>query len=164
VKFEIELDDLFDMNEYGRISKQTQRALRLTIVRKVAELVKEEVDAQIKDAVKAYIDNNLESIIAPKTTQLCEDLLDYEYVPVTQYGGKAKPTTLRNAIIATVQSDCVYKMDSYGSPQNKFTKVLAELVSNQMTAFKSDFAKHINEKLRQEAYAYAVKTLKEKLS
>lgn len=163
MKFEIELDDLFDTNEYGRISAKTQRALQSTIIRKVAELVRAEVDVQIRDAVKAYIDSNLESIIAPKITKLCEDLLDYEYVPVTLYGSKAPPTTLRNTIIAQVQNDCVYKNDAYRQPQNTFTKVLTKIVTDQIDEFKSDFTKQVNEKLRQEAYAYAVKTLKEKL-
>ena len=135
------------------------------IVKQVSSSIKEAIEEIVREELRAEIEAFSKDVLEKAKEQVVNDLVsitDTEYTPVDKYGGKGKPTTIRNEIHKTVVEQCVYSRGGY-SDKNEFTRAVDKIVENEVKAFGKTYDTIVNETFTKEALDYATQKLKERL-
>lgn len=163
MKIEIDLNDVFQ-DEDGTPSESLSESVKRQIIDSIVARTRADVNQRISDAISKIVDDEVKGKIAEIIPRLLSEALDYEYTPVSSYGAKSEPTTVRNELAKAVQQSMVYKQSSYSSDKNSFTKAVDEAVSANVIKFKSSYEKMVDAKFVAEAMEYATKKLAERLN
>ena len=94
---------------------------------------------------------------------IIDDLINATYTPVSEWGERKAPTTLRSALVQSLNREMVYKRAPYESDRNIFTKAVDSLVSENLKSFQAEFNKLVTADFTKEALAHATAELKKKL-
>ncbi len=160
MKIEIDLNDILG-DEYG--AETLQESVRRQVIDSVSATVKKGVGDRIDKAVSETISQNLNIYLQKELPALCASIMEAEYTPISDYGSKGEPTTLRKSLLKTITSSMVYKPTTYSSDKNAFTKAVDAVVESQLAIFKADFNKTVDATFTAAAMQYATHTLKKKL-
>lgn len=149
MKIEIDLNDIL-RDEYGD-GESLAEGIRRQVVDALVERTKAGVQKRIDEAVSAAISEGLAEAMKEQMPGLIADLMEAEYRPISRYGERGGPTTIRVELLKTIQEQMVYKKASYENDKNPFTRAVDGLVSEQLAAFKAEFTKQVDGKLVAEA-------------
>lgn len=167
MKITIDLAEAFDRDEdTGDID---YKGVREAIIEKAARLLidgktygfsgENSIERQVKEVVGAAITASVKTQI----DKLFVDFLDEQFTPISEYGAKSTPTTVRNRIAEMVQKACtITSNDRYGNA-NTFTKVVHDAAEAKMSEFKKEFSKQVDNLFVAQAVAHATAELKRKL-
>lgn len=159
-KIEIDLEDILG-SEFE--SETMQESIRRQVIETITKSTAKAVEIRINEAVAATIQSCLKDYLAAELPNLFAQLMDAEYTPVSQYGAKDKPTTLRATLLKSVTDNMVYRRQNYSSDNNTFTKAVDAILEDQMKQFKADFNKTVDSTFTAAAFDYAKTELTKKL-
>lgn len=151
MKIELDLDQILGDPEF----------LRNEIAERVASEMRDALKKKIHEQTSMAIQEAIRTSVETEIPKLMGDILDTEFTPVTSWGEKRKPTTVRKEITRLVSQD-VTGEGKYGE-KSKIKIVVQETVNQALAAFRKEFSDQVNDQYRKEAMAYAVNTLKAKL-
>lgn len=160
MKIEIDLDDILG-DEYG--TETMQESIRRQVIDGITSTLKTGVLKKIDLAVDQMIGSEITDALKARMPALIDDVMNAEYIPVTSWGERGKPTTFRSALVAKVNEEMVYKKANYESDKNTFTKAVDAVVGENVKKFKEEFNKKIDADFTNEALAYAADALKKRL-
>ena len=142
-------------------------SVREEIISLVVEGFRQDVSEKVNREVNSFITNELQEQIKTQMTKqidlIIHDGLDYEYTEVDKWADSKGRFTIRQRIAEIFKEQAVFKKGRYDSDKNVFTKVVEELIAEEISKFKSDFSNMVNRKFLLECQEYAVKTLRERL-
>jgi len=160
MNIELDLKDIFCSSEDPC---DLEAAIRIEVVSALVNSLRRGLENEIKQQVAKVFDEELRAYVKELLPSLSVSLLDTEYTPVTQYGGKGSPTTFRNALVAQIVSAATYKKQTYDSDKNSFTKAVDQAVSEAVGRFKAELKKEVDARYVKEVLKEAELTLKKKL-
>lgn len=161
MKLEIDLNEILQ-DEFGPVENLAESIKRQVVDKLTNELSKgitKKIDSEVSKAIDEQIKKALDEI----RPNLINQILDAEYISVTSYGERGKPTTFRTQLIKAVNENMVYKASSYSSDKNAFTSAVDTILRSQVDEFKKQFDAIINKEYVEQTKAFAVETLKKKL-
>jgi hypothetical protein len=162
MKVEIDLKDILFDEDYG--PESLNESIRRQVIDSVKREIKDGVRLRINEEINKVISEEVLSQVKLIAPDLCKNILDLEFQPVTSYGSHdGKPTTLRNRFIEDLKKQFIYRKAQYDSEKNEFTRSVDSVVSSMMSDFKSSYNKEIDASFTQEALNYATIKMKERL-
>ena len=161
MKIEIDLKDILG-DEYGDIESLSE-SIERQVVTHIKDNLAKGIQSKIDDEVTAIITTKVKEAADNLIPSLTEELVDQEYTPVTKYGDRAKPTTMRKQLLTTLKDQMVYKKTQYDSDKSYFTQNIDILVEQQMGEFRKLFDSKVNEVFTKEAFDYAIIKMTQKL-
>jgi len=159
-KIEIDLEDIL-CDELG--SESVQESIRRQIIESVTKSVSQGIKNRIDEAVSSTIQTELNAYLKTTLPSLFAEMMDAEYQPVSRYGAKEPPTTLRAQLLKTITENMVYRRGQYSSDRNAFTVAVDSIMEEQMKAFKADFDKSVDSTFTAAAFEHARKAIQKKL-
>lgn len=162
MKIEIDLDDVFQ-DEEGQPTETLSESIKRQIIDNIVFRTQADINKKIDAAIGKMMDEQVKARLAEIIPVLLTESLDYQYTPVSSYGSKSEPTTVRNELAKAVQNSMVYMKQSYASDKNSFTKAVDAAVEQTLGAFKSEWLRTVDAKFVQEAMDYAKTKLAERL-
>jgi hypothetical protein len=162
MKIEIDLDDVF-RDESGYPEESTEDSIRRQVLARLTAEYRERLFKRFDDELAAIMQAQIQEAIKLQMPSLVYDIMNAEYVPVSNYGECSKPTTFRAQIIKAVSSELTYKPKNYSSEENAFTKAVKGVVGEQTKAIEKALRAEIDESFKREAIAFAVTKIQERL-
>ena len=160
MKIEIDLDEVLgDENGVETLNESIRRQVIESITAKVKEGIKNRID----HAVGETIQQELNSYLKEALPVLFAQIMDAEYTPVSQYGRRGEPTTLRATLLETITESMVYKRANYDSDKNAFTKAVDSVMGEQLKAFQVEFNKTVDATFTAAAFEHARLAIQKKL-
>ena len=160
MKIEIDLSDIFCGDESPC---DLQEAIRQEVVDNLTAKIQLGIGKRVDEQSSAVLDKEVAAAIALQMPDIIDDLINATYTPVTNWGERKAPTTLRSALVASLNSQMVYKHAQYESDRNIFTKAVDSLVSENLKTFQAEFNKLVTADFTKAALAHATAELKKKL-
>lgn len=161
MKIEIDLQDILG-DEYGDVETLAE-SIKRQVADNITESLKKRIEALITGQINEAIQKETLEAAKKVSSQLSEELIDYEYTPVDSFGRPEEPTTMRKEFIQTLTGEMVYEPKRYASDQNTFTKSVEAIISGEMKKFEEVFNSKVDEVFTKEAFEYAVSKMKSKL-
>lgn len=156
MKIELDLTEIFEDEDGERISVSMAERIESAVIEKaektVVSLIKETFDKQISEQITEIVNAQLNLIIV--------DLLDQEFTPVTKWGERDAPTTIRSRICRDVENAMKWKESSYSSDNSIYTNTVKAVVAEHLKSFGKEFNRVVDEKLVAECMQYAVDKLR----
>jgi hypothetical protein len=162
MKLEIDLTEILH-DDYGDPAESMAESIRRQVVAAVAKAASDGIQRRIDAAVDQAISRALTKAVDEQLPSLIADLMDAEYRPVDPFGRRGDATTLRNALLKTMQEQMVYKRSSYDSDKNAFTRAVDGAVSAKLDEFRKEYHRVVDGPFVAEAMAYATEKLRERL-
>ena len=160
MKIEIDLSDIFCGDESPC---DLQEAIRQEVVDNLTAKIQAGIGKRVDEQISAALDKEVTAAIALQMPAIIDDLINATYTPVTNWGERKAPTTLRSALVASLNSQMVYKRTQYEGERNVFTKAVDSLVSENLKTFQAEFNKLVTADFTKAAMAHATAELKKKL-
>ena len=154
MKIEIDLNDVLH-DDQGDATETLAESIRRQVVDRLAQDARRETEAKIKAAVDAAIGGAINAALADRVPAIIESLLDTEYTPVSRYGERAAPTTVRAELVKHLTDVAVYKPTTYSSDKNLWTKSIDAAVEKTLAEFKAAWVKQVDNRFLGEAMAFA---------
>ena len=161
MKIEIDLDNILG-DESG--VETLQESIRRQVIESITQNVKKGIKIRIDEAVGNTIQTELNSYLKEALPVLFAQIMDAEYTPVSTYGAKGDPTTLRATLLKSITDNMVYRKGNYSSDNNAFTKAVDSVMEEQLKAFKADFNKTVDATFTAAAFAHAREAIQKKLN
>lgn len=161
MKIEIDLQQLLG-DEYGD-QETIAESIQRQIVENLSKGAQQQINKAITEETNRVLNEKLQEALKAHMPALLDDLMNYEYTPVSGYGEKSKPTSFKQQLVAAVAKECTYNPRTYSSEENAFTKGFKAIVEEQMKAFKKEWDVKINEQFRKDCLTYAVTELSKRL-
>lgn len=156
MKIELDLTEIFEDEDGERISVSMAERIEAAIIAKaektVVSLIKETFDKQISEQITGIVKEQLNSIVV--------DLLDKEFTPISKWGERDEPITLRNRICKDVENAMKWKDSNYSSERSIYTDTVKTVVAEHLKSFGKEFNRVVDEKLVSECMQYAVNKLR----
>ena len=154
MKIEIDLNDILH-DDHGDAAETLAESIRRQVVERLAQDARRDTEKKIAAAVDAAIGDAISAALADRVPAVIEGLLDTEYTPVTRYGERAAPTTVRAELVKHLTDGAVYKPTTYASDKNLWTKSIDAAVEKTLAEFKAAWVKQVDNRFLGEAMAYA---------
>ena len=142
-------------------------SVREEIISLAVEAFRKDVAEKVDREVNSFITNQLQDQIKTQMTKqidlIIHDGLDYEYTEMDKWGTPHGKFTIRQRIADIFKEQAVFKQKQWDSDKNVFTKVVEQIISEELKNFRSDFNKLVNNKFLADCQEYAIKTLRERL-
>ena len=124
-------------------------AMRHEMRDKIANLVATNIEASLREAIKAQ----MVSIVAIQ--------LDAPFTPTSDYGARKPETTLRNMIAEMIQKECTLQTNRNSYDANGFTKAVNETLKAEVARFQKEFNTIVTANAVQQTLDIAYKKLRE---
>ena len=159
MEVKIDLSGLVDEENGGDVNE----AIKDLIVNSVIEKIYQNVDRQINEKIASVLEKGINARLVVALDSIIQDLLNYEFTPVSRYGEEGKPTTLKNRIFSDIEKAMVWRDGSYDSDKSPYTKAVRNAVDKKLEAFAKEFHKDIDTRFVADCMEYARKKLQERL-
>lgn len=160
MKIDIDLSEIFvDGDEGGDVNQ----SIKDIIIDTVCSKIYARINKEITDKVSAILEKGITEKLNAYLSNLIPMLMEYEFQETAMYGASKEKTTVKNRILKTLETQCIFKEGRYDSENNAFTKAMRGIIENQMKAYKPEFDKQLNALFIKEAMDYAVTAVKKKL-
>ena len=160
MKIEIDLSDIFCGDESPC---DLQEAIRQEVVDNLTAKIQLGIGKRVDEQISAVLNKEVAAAVALQMPAIIDDLINATYTPVSEWGERKAPTTLRSALVQSLNSQMVYKRAQYESDRNVFTKAVDSLVSENLKTFQAEFNKLVTADFTKAAMAHATAELKKKL-
>ena len=137
--------------------------LRDCVVNEIADRCLSNIQPEISTAINKTITTKVVSEVDRVMAGITDEILDYEFTEVSSWGEKKDTYTVRSRILNQIETQCVYKKNSYPSDNSAFTKAIDETVYKKMQEFRAEFYKEVDTKFMKDAFEYAKKQFEKKL-
>ena len=162
MKLEIDLDDIF-RDENGDPEESAQDSIRRQVLARLTTEYRERLFRRFDDELAAIMQAQVQEAIKLRMPSLVDDIMNTEFIPVSNFGQRSSPTTFRAEIVKAIGSELVYKPKSYSSEENTFTRAVKGVVSEQTKAIEKALRAEIDESFKRDAIAFAVAKIQERL-
>ena len=162
MKIEIDLDDVF-RDENGYPEESSEDSIRRQILARLTNEYRERLFARFDDELAAVMQAQIREAVGVLMPPLVEDIMNAEFIPVSSYGERSKPTTFRAEIVKAISSELIYKPKNYSSEENTFTRAVKAVVGEQTKAIEKALREEIDESFKRDALAFAVTRIQERL-
>ena len=137
-----------------------ETTIRDEVIEQVSNSLLQEMRKRADSIIKETLEKALVETVKEKVAAIIGSQIDTEFVPVSEYGAREKPTTIRNRIAAELQHQCSFKRTTYRSDMNAFSQAVMEVVEKELTKFKQEFNSLVNTTLIQQCMNEAAAKLK----
>jgi hypothetical protein len=163
ISVEIDLDNVF-CNENGFPEESVEESIRRQVIEEVSSFAKKNVGTEISNAVHEAVSKLINEAIEEKVPSMIEMLLSEEFTPVTAWGEKSEPTSVRKELLKRFREEFQYiKVDRYGNRQkNKFTEAVDTFVTDSLKDFRKDFDDKVKAEFNKEAMKYVAEVVAKK--
>ena len=162
MKIEIDLDDVF-RDEDGYPEESAQDSIRRQVLARLTTDYKERLFKRFDDELAAMMQAQIREVMNLQMPSLVDDIMNAEFTPVSNFGQRSEPTTFRSQVVKAISANLVYSPKNYASEENAFTSAVRGVVKEQMAAFEKSFKAQIDDKFKNDAIAFAVEKLRERL-
>lgn len=162
MKIEIDLENIF-RDEEGNPEESLEESIRRQVVSRLSEDYRKRLFDRFDIELGTIMRTQIESVMADRMPRFVDDILDAEYVPVTHYGERKQATTFRAEIIESIAKNLKYEPKNYSSDENAFTRAVKSVVEAKTKTIKDELTAQIDTKFKQDAIAFAVKQLSDRL-
>lgn len=169
MKIELDLKDVFvpsgpqDPDTGYQESIDVPEAIREAVIARVIDKLEKQASHALKEQVDKILTETIKTQVEDKIKEIMPNILDHEFTETTSWGERKGTYTVRNRILQAVESQCVYKKDSYGRSENVFSKTVSDIVESKISDFGKQFKTKVDEEFTKQALELATTKLKEKL-
>ncbi|MHB1310498.1 MAG: hypothetical protein ACYC3L_00680 [Gemmatimonadaceae bacterium] len=162
MKIEIDLDTIF-RDEEGEPGESIEEAVRRQVTDRLTGDLRKRLFDRLDHQLSEVMRDQIGAVMKEKMPALMDDILNATYVPVSNYGQRAEPTTFRNEIIRSVAANMKYEPKNHSSDENAFTQAVKSVVTAQTKAIRDELTKQIDTQFAADALKTAVAKLAERL-
>ena len=152
MKLEIELEDIM---ANGDISE----SVKAGVIEKLSEGLEDKISSEIGQVITKEITDKIKFVLGA----MIPSLLDYQFVETTSWGENKKMWTVRNRILAAIESECKLNGSRYSSDKNLFTEVFYKAVEKHLYDVASDIRKKLDASFTEECISIATERLRDRL-
>ena len=161
IKIEINLDDIF-CDKHGHAGESTKDLIRRQVLDLLTAEYREQLFKRFDDQLAEIMQSQIHKAIKLQMPSLVNDIMNAEFISVSTFGQRSKPTTLKAEIINAIGSELFYKFKVCSNAENAFTKAVKG-VAEQTKAIQDALIAEIDESFNRDAIAFAVTRLQERL-
>lgn len=162
MKIEIDLENIF-RDEDGYPDESLEESIRRQVVSRLTEDYRKRLFDRFDIELGKIMREQIETAMAERMPGFVDDILDAEYVPVTNYGERKPATTFRAEIIESIAKNLKYEPKNYSSDENAFTRAVKSVVEAKTGEIKKALVEQVDTKFRADAITFAVQQLSERL-
>lgn len=162
MKIEIDLDNIF-RDEDGNPEESLEESVRRQIITRLSDDYRKRLFSKFDQELTKIMQEQIADVMKDRMPEFIDDILNAEYQPVSSYGQRGEPTTFRSEIIKSIAANMKYEPRQYASDENAFTKAVKSIVELKTNEIKKEITAQVDTKFRQDALAFAVKQLSERL-
>lgn len=162
MKIEIDLNDVL-RDEYGDANESIEESVRRQIIGRLTEDYRKRLFSRFDQELSDIMQSQMAEVMKTRMPEFIDDILNAEYTPVTTYGQRGEKTTFRAEIIKSIAANMKYEPKNYSSDENAFTRAVKSVVEHKTNEIKKEITAQVDTKFRQDALAFAVKQLSERL-
>lgn len=163
MKIDLDLTEVFESDDGEQIKVSMADRIIDAVADRCLKGFTEKLNATVEQRLSDEVDKALIPVLESKIGAIFDNLLDYEFRPVSNYGRRDKPTTLRNRIIDAIEENTGYKKTTWESEKNVFTKKVDEVISREMGGFRDIITKELTSEFKKACISEAAKLLASKL-
>lgn len=162
MKLEIDLGDIL-RDENGDPEESLQESIRRQIVDRMSGDLRKRLFQRMDEELSRVMSAQLRAAVEQQMPALLEDVMNTSYTPISKFGEKGQSTTFRAELVRAVAENMKYQPRAYASEENAFTKAVRSILEAQMDAIRKEIVSAVDVKFKQDAIAFAVKQLSERL-
>ena len=162
MKIEIDLNDVF-RDEDGNPDETLEESVRRQIISRLTEDYRKRLFSRFDTELTDIMQSQIADVMKERMPEFIDDILNASYTPVSSYGQRGEPTTFRAEIIKSIAANMKYEPKNYSSDENAFTRAVKSVVELKTGEIKKEITAQVDTKFRQDALAFAVKQLSERL-
>lgn len=162
MKIEIDLENIF-RDENGDPEEGLEESIRRQVVGRLSEDYRKRLFDRFDIELGTIMRDQIQSVMAERMPGFVDDILDAEYVPVSNYGERKPATTFRAEIIESIAKNLKYEPKNYSSDENAFTRAVKSVVEAKTGEIKKALVSEIDGKFQKDAIAFAVTELSKRL-
>jgi hypothetical protein len=140
-----------------------RKGIRRQVVSRLSEDYRKRLFDRFDIELGTIMREQIAVVMAERMPGFVDDILDAEYVPVSNYGERKPATTFRAEVIESIAKNLKYEPKNYSSEENAFTRAVKSIVELKTGEIKKEITAHVDAQFRQDALAFAVKQLSERL-
>lgn len=141
VKIEIETQELMKQLDLRALVKEIIRGECKEILKELKTIVHRDMYAELREGARRVVEE--------KTAELLSIIMTTPYEPVTAWGEKQKPTTLRDTLVEYIRKQ--YDMDSQGRLSTEFAKALRPIINEATEKVQEEIKATVTTQIRQYA-------------
>jgi len=162
MKIEIDLNNIF-RDEDGNPDETLEESIRRQVTDKLSGDLRKRLFDRMDVELSKIMRDQISAVMTEKMPSLIDDILNVTYVPISQYGQRADPTTFRDEIIKSIAANMTYAPKNYSSDENAFTRAVKSVVEKQTSALQTALLAQIDAKFKDDAIKFAVSELSKRL-
>lgn len=162
MKIEIDLENIF-RDEDGNPEEGLEESIRRQVVSRLSEDYRKRLFDRFDIELGKIMSAQIETVMAERMPRFVDEILDAEYVPVSSYGQRGTPTNFRKEIVESIAKNLKYEPKNYSSDENAFTRAVKSVVDAKTKTIKDELTAQIDTKFKQDAIAFAVQQLSDRL-
>jgi uncharacterized protein (DUF2267 family) len=162
MKIEIDLNDIF-RDEDGNPEESLEESVRRQVIDRLSGDLRKRLFSQLDVELSKVMREQIGAVMETQMPSLVDDIMNAEYVPVSDYGQRSEPTTFRDEIIKSIAKQMKYEPKNYQSDENLFTRAVKSVVQAQTDEIKKALIAEIDTKFQKDAISFAVVELSKRL-
>jgi hypothetical protein len=165
ISIEISLENVFT-DENGYPSESVEESIRRQVVQEITRTCKGKIDSEIVNVVHSTVTKLIDDAVAEKVPGMIEMLLNERYTPMTSWGEKHAPTSVREELIKRFRDEFQYtKPDRYGNhTRTKFSDAVDKFVQEKLSEFKKEFNETVGKEFNAQAMKYVAEMVAKKFA
>ena len=162
MEIKIDLNDILRDGE-GYETESVEESIRRQVIDRLSgDLRKrlfERMDRELAEQLSALVKEAAQE----QMPKLIDDIMNVEYTPVSSYGARGEKTSFRAELVKAIGDNMKYQPRQYQSEENAFTKAVRSVLDAKTSAIKDEITKQVDVQFKNDAIAFAVKKLSERL-